>query len=282
MVRMHMVSLLKRKGLVYCLRTPCLPYRLIEHPLQKAGGGSRPDCRGTPASVLSLATQGRPVQASQAAGAARRGSRPASEQSERNGLTPSMAGPQQITTMHGACVFRTRRDVLFFATAVVLGLAGATWALLAREGRSYSSPSGQYTLRYPTAWDHAAANGVVSFFDASATAAYRPNATVVAARMGADWSKSFEADLEREIGRVGTGFAVLGREQSQRDGLQISSYTYGFTAQGNTIVNTVHVFDSGRDEAMVLTCSSLAERPAAVAAAFDLLFSSFQWRNQGQ
>lgn len=182
-------------------------------------------------------------------------------------------------------MFRTRRAVLFFAAAVVLCLAGATWALLAREGQSYSSPDGHYTLRYPTAWDHAAANGVVSFFDASTTAVYRPNATVVAARMGADWRKSFEADLEREIGRIGTGFAMLGREQSQRDGLQISSYTYGFTAQGNAIVNTVHIFDAGdagRGEAMVLTCSALAERPAAVAAAFDLLFSSFHWRNQGQ
>jgi len=179
-------------------------------------------------------------------------------------------------------VFRTKRATLFFAAAVALCLAGAIWALLAREGRSYGSPDGQYALRYPTSWDHAAANGVVSFFDASATAGYRPNATVVAARMAPDWRKSFKTDLEREIGLIGTDFTVLGQEERRRDGLTISSYTYGFTAQGNHIVNTVHVFDAGRDEAVVLTCSALAERPAAVAAAFDLLFSSFKWRNRDQ
>ena len=179
-------------------------------------------------------------------------------------------------------MFRTRRAIVYFTAVAALCLAAAAWGLLAREGRSYGSPDGQYALRYPTSWDHAAANGVVSFFDPSATTAYRPNATVVAARMAPDWRTSFKADLEREIGLVGTDFAMLGQEERQRDGLTISSYTYGFTAQGNHIVNTAHVFDAGRDEAVVLTCSALAERPAAVAAAFDLLFSSFQWRNPGQ
>ena len=179
-------------------------------------------------------------------------------------------------------MFHTRRATVLIVAAVALCLAGAAWALLAREGRCYSSPDGQYALRYPTSWDHAEANGVVSFFDASATADYRPNATVVAARMAADWRKSFTADLEREIRRIGTDFTLLSQKESQRDGLAISSYGYGFTAQSQHIVNAVHVFDAGRDEAVVLTCSALAERPTAVTAAFDLLFSSFTWRNRGQ
>lgn len=179
-------------------------------------------------------------------------------------------------------MFRTRRATVYFVAAVALCLAGAAWALLAREGQSYVSPDGQYALRYPTSWDHAAANGVVSFFDPTTTAAYRPNATVVAARMAADWRKNFVTDLEREIRLIGTDFILLSQKESHRNGLDISSYTYGFTAQGNHIINTVHVFDAGGAEAVVLTCSALAERPAAVTAAFDGFFSSFRWGNRGQ